>query len=469
MAEERIEILKDILVALHHGASQESVQERFNQNFQGVSALEISLMEHELMSDEKSGVTFEDVMDLCDVHANLFKNAVQGVEVADSDQPGHPVYVFKQENLALRGALLRIRRLLENLAQPENEEFQTDILKGLKNQIRLLGQFRRHYQRKEELFFPIMESYGHDSPPRVMWGVDDEIRQLFKDFQTKVEELPALEISIVRQSFEAFADEFEQMIFKEESILLMILLEIFTQDDWLKIAEESEAIGYAIVKPEEIWIPKRESFEPNQPSPADSNQLERDSKVVDEQASKQSQANNPRPLDWDATNKQEQIIETPAGQFTLTFEPRKEALNRQVPQKFTNGYLSLDQANLILDHLPLEVTFVNKDDIFQYYNNSVPAKDMIFKRVPSQIGRNVELCHPPRVLDKVKKVFELLKTGQKDKVTMWFKSQKKGKFVYVTYAAVRDQAGEFQGVLEYVQDIQPFFDLEGDSQRDIID
>ena len=82
MSDERIHVLRDILLELHHGASPESVQERFDATFAGVSAIEISLMEHELMNSD-AGVTFEDVMELCDVHANLFKNAVQGVEVAD--------------------------------------------------------------------------------------------------------------------------------------------------------------------------------------------------------------------------------------------------------------------------------------------------------------------------------------------------------------------------------------------------
>lgn len=50
---------------------------------------------------------------------------------------------------------------------------------------------------------------------------------------------------------------------------------------------------------------------------------------------------------------------------------------------------------------------------------------------------------------------------------MWFKSEKMGKFVYVTYAAVRDDNGDFQGVLEYVQDIQEFLDLDSDVNRDI--
>jgi len=61
MADERIHILRDILLELHNGASPESVQERFDATFTGVSAIEISLMEHELMNSD-SGVTFEDVM-----------------------------------------------------------------------------------------------------------------------------------------------------------------------------------------------------------------------------------------------------------------------------------------------------------------------------------------------------------------------------------------------------------------------
>ena len=245
----RIQILKEILLDLHHGASPESVQELFNQHFKGVSALEISMMEHELMASE-DGVTFEDVMSLCNVHANLFKGAIADVEVSDADQEGHPVYVFKQENLALRSAILRIRRIIENISKPENEPFKSDLLNGLKHQMTLLGQFHNHYTRKEKLFFPIMERYGHDSPPKVMWGVDDDIRKLFRDAESKLQELSNSDADIEEflKAFETFSEEFEAMIFKEEAILLMILLETFTQDDWLSIAEESDAYGYAIIK-----------------------------------------------------------------------------------------------------------------------------------------------------------------------------------------------------------------------------
>lgn len=451
MTENRIEILKDILLRLHHGADAKSVQEDFDQHFAGVSALEISMMEHELMGTD-TGITFEDVMSLCNVHANLFKGAISDVEVPDAEQEGHPVYVFKQENLALRAAMLRIRRIIENYEKAENEEFRPDLIRGLKRQMSLLGQFQNHYNRKENLFFPVMERCGHDAPPKVMWGVDDDIRSLFEKAQAAVEQLPDLTIEEVSLAFEAFAKEFEEMIFKEEAILLMILLEILTQDDWLAIAEESDAYGYAIVKPTAKWQPHRENFEDTKQDLVHSTNQTED-----------SQENST------TDNQLTKVIDTPEGQFTISFTPKKESqsFDRTSQQPFGNGYLSVEQANLILNHLPLEITFVNKDDIFQYYNDSKAPDEMIFKRTLSQIGRHVELCHPPKVLDKVKKIFTLLRSGERDKVVMWFKSEKLGKFVHVTYAAVRDENGEFQGVLEYVQDIKPFFELDSDFNRDI--
>ena len=452
MATERIEVLKSILLDLHNGASAESVQELFNEHFAGVSAIEISLMEHELMNSD-TGVTFEDVMSLCNVHANLFKGVIQNVEVADTDHPGHPVQIFKQENLALRAALMRVRRLLSTYESTEDEDLLPEIRKGIQRQLSLVGQFDIHYQRKEELMFPIMESYDHDSPPKVMWGVDDQIRDLFQEAKIAAEQLPDTSIQEVKEKFETFAAEFEAMIFKEESILLMILLESFHQDDWLKIAEESDAYGYAIIKPTEKWIPARHSFSE-----------EEDGNAADEG----SEA--PASREQTSDGRFHQVIDTPDGQVTISFKPKEkkeQTFNRDSQQPFGHGYLSVAEANLILDHLPMEITFVNKDDIFQYYNDSVPADEMIFRRTPSQIGRNVELCHPPKFLDKVQRIFKALREGERGKFEMWFKSESRGKFVHVTYAAVRDESGEFQGVLEYVQDIQPFRDIDSDFYRDL--
>ena len=174
-------------------------------------------------------------------------------------------------------------------------------------------------------------------------------------------ELPDSGISEVKERFEAFAQEFEAMIFKEESILLMILLEAFSQDDWLSISEESDAYGYAIIIPSEKWVPKRVDFK---------EEGARESEGSGELFLLQKEASNVRSL------------RLPRVSLRLPSRLRKkeESFDRQQPQAFGHGFLSVEQANLILNHLPMEITFVNKDDIFQYYNDVAPFEEMIFKR-----------------------------------------------------------------------------------------
>lgn len=499
---ERIEILKDILLKLHHGASPDSVQDLFNEHFTGVSAIEISLMEHELMNGDH-GIGFEDVMKLCNVHANLFKGAIHEVAISDTEQPGHPVHTFKLENVALRAALIRVKRLLTAIKESDMA-VEDGLIQGLNRQFQLLGQFKRHYNRKEAVIFPIMERYGHEAPPKVMWGVDDEIRELFDHAYQSFQHYPTVPIETTIEQFDIFETEFLEMIFKEESILLMILLETFSQDDWLQVEAESDAYGYAIIKPEAKWQPERVDFQ-NQTTTKDGNTTDNtnqndvpiddlkpgNNQVHDNQseatiykqseaathkqneeatASQNEAARHPQsagvtPSQNEATTR---TIETEDGTFTITFEPKqqsKDTISRDQLLPFGNGHLSVEQANLILNHLPIELTFVNKEDIFQYYNDHVPFEEMLFKRNPGQIGRHVELCHPPKLIERVKQVFEVLRSGKQDEVKMWFKRD--NQFIHVTYMAVRNSQGAFEGVLELVQDIQPYFDLETDMWRGI--
>lgn len=490
----RIEILKDILLKLHHGASPESVQALFNEHFTGVSAIEISLMEHELMNGDH-GIGFEDVMKLCNVHANLFKDAIHEVAISDTEQPGHPVHTFKLENVALRAALIRVKRLLTAIKESDTA-VEDGLLQGLDRQFQLLGQFKRHYDRKEAVIFPIMERYGHEAPPKVMWGVDDEIRELFDRAYQSFQHYPTVPIETTIEQFEIFETEFLEMIFKEESILLMILLETFSQDDWLQVEAESDAYGYAIIKPEAKWQPERVDFQ-NQDTAKDENPTDNDNqKDAPIEASKPEYNQAPHKLSEAANSEQNEgaapsqnkaatpsynkvdsasqneattrTIETEDGTFTITFEPKqqsKDTISRDQLLPFGNGHLSVEQANLILNHLPIELTFVNKEDIFQYYNEHVPFEEMLFKRNPGQIGRHVELCHPPKLIERVKLVFEVLRSGQQDEVKMWFKRD--DQFIHITYMAVRNSQGAFEGVLELVQDIQPYFDLETDMWRGI--
>ena len=468
--DQRIQVLKDILLRLHHGASPDSVEADFQAHFSDVSPIEVSLMEHELMNGDH-GVGFEDVMKLCTVHAKVMAAGVQGKEVPDSQQEGHPVWIFKQENLALQAGLHRIQRLLDALesAESQGQELDPGLLRGLTRQYQLLDQFQRHYRRKEELFFPIMESYGHDAPPKVMWGVDDQIRDLFglakEALKGLVNHAGGASVAQVLATYQAFVQEFKDMIFKEEAILIPLLLSLFSEDDWLAIAKDSPEFGYAIIQPDKEWAPSRVRFgeqgeneelagvgrgaESQNEGPAGTSAGSPTKSVA---SSASDSASNP------ATSPTAKPSSTSVADSTTSPAPNPEA---DLP--FGGGYLSLKEANLILNHLPFEITFIDKNDLFKYFNTSIAIENKLFPRVPSAIGRHVKMCHPPRSLDMVMTLIDDLKHKRRTSESMWF-HRSDGRFAYVTYIGVFDDQDQYMGVLEYVHDIAPLLDLGPDKR-----
>ena len=472
--DQRIQVLKDILLRLHHGASPDSVEADFQAHFSDVSPIEVSLMEHELMNGDH-GVGFEDVMKLCTVHAKVMAAGVQGKEVPDSEQEGHPVWIFKQENLALQAGLHRIQRLLDALesAKSQGQELDPGLLRGLTRQYQLLDQFQRHYRRKEELFFPIMESYGHDAPPKVMWGVDDQIRDLFGlakgALKGLVDQTEGASVAQVLATYQAFVQEFKDMIFKEEAILIPLLLSLFSEDDWLAIAKDSPEFGYAIIQPDREWVPSRVKFgaQGENGEQAGAGRGDQASGPAGQPAQVQAlpgsdaaagagqasdQASGP------ATDLASDTASTSAADSTTSPAPKPEA---DLP--FGGGYLSLKEANLILNHLPFEITFIDKNDLFKYFNTSMAIENKLFPRVPSAIGRHVKMCHPPRSLDMVMTLIDDLKHKRRTSESMWF-HRSDGRFAYVTYIGVFDDQDQYMGVLEYVHDIAPLLDLGPDKR-----
>lgn len=457
--DQRVQVLKDILLRLHHGASPDSVEADFQAHFSDVSPIEVSLMEHELMNGDH-GVGFEDVMKLCTVHAKVMAAGVQGKEVPDSQQEGHPVWIFKQENLALQAGLHRIQRLLDALesAESQGQDLDPGLLRGLTRQYQLLDQFQRHYRRKEELFFPIMESYGHDAPPKVMWGVDDQIRDLFglatEALKGLVDQARDASVAQVLATYQAFVQEFKDMIFKEEAILIPLLLSLFSEDDWLAIAKDSPEFGYAIIQPDKEWVPSRVKF----------GEQEENGELAG--AGTGAEAQNVGPAGASADTP------TGAGQPGPTAKPvsnsaadstASPAPNPEADLPFGGGYLSLKEANLILNHLPFEITFIDKNDLFKYFNTSIAIENKLFPRVPSAIGRHVKMCHPPRSLDMVMTLIDDLKHKRRASESMWF-HRSDGRFAYVTYIGVFDDQDQYMGVLEYVHDIAPLLNLGPDKR-----
>ena len=473
--DQRIQVLKDILLRLHHGASPDSVEADFQAHFSDVSPIEVSLMEHELMNGDH-GVGFEDVMKLCTVHAKVMAAGVQGKEVPDSQQEGHPVWIFKQENLALQAGLHRIQRLLDALesAESQGQDLDPGLLRGLTRQYQLLDQFQRHYRRKEELFFPIMESYGHDAPPKVMWGVDDQIRDLFglakEALKGLVDQTGDASVAQVLATYQAFVQEFKDMIFKEEAILIPLLLSLFSEDDWLAIAKDSPEFGYAIIQPDKEWVPSRVKFgeqgENGRLAGAGRGSEAQNHGPAETSADAPVSAIQPGPTAKPVANSATGSVSdsasgsdsTSVADSTTSPAPKPEA---DLP--FGGGYLSLKEANLILNHLPFEITFIDKNDLFKYFNTSIAIENKLFPRVPSAIGRHVKMCHPPRSLDMVMTLIDDLKHKRRTSESMWF-HRSDGRFAYVTYIGVFDDQDQYMGVLEYVHDIAPLLDLGPDKR-----
>ena len=473
--DQRIQVLKDILLRLHHGASPDSVEADFQAHFSDVSPIEVSLMEHELMNGDH-GVGFEDVMKLCTVHAKVMAAGVQGKEVPDSQQEGHPVWIFKQENLALQAGLHRIQRLLDALesAESQGQDLDPGLLRGLTRQYQLLDQFQRHYRRKEELFFPIMESYGHDAPPKVMWGVDDQIRDLFglakQALKGLVDQAGDASVAQVLATYQAFVQEFKDMIFKEEAILIPLLLSLFSEDDWLAIAKDSPEFGYAIIQPDKEWTPSRVKFgeqgESGELAGAGRGAQAQNEGPAETPAAAPAGAGQAGPTAKPVANSVNDSAFTSASGLASTSaadSTTSPAPNPEADLPFGGGYLSLKEANLILNHLPFEITFIDKNDLFKYFNTSMAIENKLFPRVPSAIGRHVKMCHPPRSLDMVMTLIDDLKHKRRTSESMWF-HRSDGRFAYVTYIGVFDDQDQYMGVLEYVHDIAPLLDLGPDKR-----
>ncbi|WP_320163027.1 DUF438 domain-containing protein [uncultured Trichococcus sp.] len=393
--EHRQAILKDLILRLHAGDDYEQIKKEFKEHFATVSALEISMMERRLI---EQGIAVEEIQRLCSIHAALFADAVTYGQppTPESEKPGHPIRVLKEENVAIEATLDRIARLLASyLADPD-----PDLKTGLLKQLEILWGFEKHYARKEYAIFPIMERYGMTAPPKVMWGVDDEIRGLYKKFRRMLEDG---QLDNLRVAFETLQQEMKEMFIKEEDILLPMVFDSFTEDDWLKIAAESDEIGYCIVHPESLWKPERATFET-----------------------------------------EEMMGSVPEGNIA-----------------FSTGYLTVKELETMLNRLPLELTFIDADGIVKYYNDGPEEK--IFMRTKSALGRDAENCHPPKSVALMKQLVSDLKSGKKSQEIMWY--EESGKFIVVNYCAVRDADGIFMGVLEYVQEAQDIRSLTGEKRQ----
>ena len=382
---ERLQLLRDIILRLHQGEDPRAVKELFRANFDTVDASEIIAMEQSLVDD---GMDVMEIQKLCDIHADVFDGSIDEIHgiVGDYLKPGHPVHVMKDENRGIEDTLNDIQKAIE-----EDNRF------ALLSSLNILWDIDKHYSVKENCYFPLMEKYGFTAPPQVMWGVDDEIRDDLKSFKQGVEK-GLIDVD----AFNAVRKRIEDMIFKEEQILLPMILDVFTEDEWLQIAHDTKEIGYCIRVPEAKWVPNRKSF-------------------VDQY--------------------------------------REDRALKSDNMHFKIGHLTMEELEGIMNHLPIDMTFIDKDDTVKYFNQ---APDRVFVRSASVIGRTVQNCHPPRSVGTVESMLEDFKSGKSESESFWI--QMGEKFIHISYYAIFNDTNEYIGTLEVSHDVKQYRDLEGEKR-----
>lgn len=149
----------------------------------------------------------------------------------------------------------------------------------------------------------------------------------------------------------------------------------------------------------------------------------------------------------------------PFYQPEIEIDKTKTELTENKKFDLGTGNLTVNQIKLLFNHLPVDITFVNEFDKVQYF--SIPKK-RIFPRTKAIIGRDVHNCHPPESVHVVEKIIKEFKEGKKDVASFWINI--KGENLLIQYFAVRNEAGNYKGVVEVSQEITEIQNLKGENR-----
>ena len=392
--EQRKNALMDVIKSLRAGRTVDEVKGEFSALLQEVDGGEIAELEQALIAD---GLPEDEIKRLCDVHVAVFEGALE-LQAPPEASPGHPIDIMRAENAKAESAM---------------QALELAIIDGDWDQARArlatLRLYERHYVRKENILFPYLERYGFTGPSSVMWAIHDDIRTGWKSLDALLAEGPKSGADAHRVRIESSSSglirTMRDVIYKEEHILVPAALERLTERDWQEVRAQGPEVGYFQVAPDGEWQDKTaqpeghgEAVRVAAPDPADSGLL---------------------PLD--------------------------------------TGLLTGTELNLLLTHLPIDVTYVGVDDTVRYFS---AGRERIFPRSPAIIGRKVQKCHPPASMHRVQQILDDFRSGTRDEAEFWI--QMAGKFIHIRYFALRDGQGAYQGALEVSQDVTGIRQLSGE-------
>jgi DUF438 domain-containing protein len=358
----RIRVLKDIIKHLHAGKAPEQVQKQMRELVKQTDASEIMAMEQELMAE---GMPVEEVRSMCDLHSQVARDVLIQIPTRQEIAPGHPIDTFRRENEALRAVIALMNTEIGELQNLPAGSDPASIVLRLRQGFNDLMDVDKHYQRKEHTLFSCLERHGIAGPSKVMWAKDDDVRSSLKQLGQRLHPGPATTEewrAALLKAASAALNAVEEMIYKEENILLPMSLETLSEDEWAEIWSASPKYGWCIVEPRLGYAP--------------------------------------------AVSVTAESINVPhAGALMLP-----------------TGNVSLEQLVGIFGTLPLDLTFVDADDRVAFFTE---GPDRIFARSKAIIGRKVHNCHPPKSVETVDQILSDFKAGRQSVAEFWINFQEK--------------------------------------------
>jgi hypothetical protein len=397
-AKRKKETLKHMIQQLHEGKAPDAVKGQLVRLLGSVPYNDVVEVEQELIAE---GLPEEEVIKLCDIHTQALGGALDHSQ-AKTAPPGHPADTFIEENRALQWETKGLNKLYDLISESADQYDLKEILTEIAERFNALMDVEVHYQRKENLLFPFLEKHDITGPPTVMWGKHDETRQFLKNVlevlsdrdSISADKMPELAETIFKPASTAIDD----MIFKEEQILLPMSLDVVSDEEWYEIYQQSPEIGFCLFDPKESWKPEG---------------------IADD------------------------AVAAPSGGRVL----------------FPSGSLTVAELTGILNTVPVDMTFVDKDDRVRFFTQ---GKERIFTRNRAILGRKIQQCHPMSSVHVVEKILDDFKSGKEEKAAFWI--EMKGQFIHIEYFAIRDENGEYLGTLEVSQDLTEKRKLEGEQR-----
>jgi uncharacterized protein len=347
--------LKELILKLHEGESQERVRQELLVSLSRIPYGEVVEVEQELIAE---GLPIEEVLKLCDAHSAVLEGRVD-LSAIKTIPDGHPVDVMIQENKALKRVAGNILSELSAVEYVKEEHLQDTVLR-LREGFNQLIDVDKHYQRKEYLLFPFLEGLGITGPPKVMWGKHDEVRELLKG-SIDILHVPDLGKDDLVASAELVlipaAKGVIDMTVKEEEILFPMAMDALGETDWYQIRKQSVEIGFCLYDP---------------------------------------------PIEWTPEGIEDQSIN----------EAQREGGNIQLP----SGGFTAEELLAILNTVPVDMTFVDRNDKVKYFTQ---GSERIFQRNRAILNRDVRHCHPPASAHIVDKILEDFKSGKQNRAPFW--------------------------------------------------